>query len=66
MDKKNENFNYYEHEDIKKYVTKNHNPKYHETRNKKSSVKCDNPKCDVALCIDDCGMEPNYWAQFQK
>jgi hypothetical protein len=34
--------------------------------NIKSRVKCNNSKCDVALCINDCGEEPNCWAKFHK
>jgi len=62
-------------------LTGNHFPVQYESRNgpdskdnrrrcricnKKSSVKCSNSKCDVALCINDCGEEPNCWAKFHK
>ena len=33
---------------------------------KKSNVRCNNVNCNVGLCINDCGDEPNCWAKFHK
>ena len=33
---------------------------------KKSNIKCSNTSCNVALCINDCGVNLNCWGQFHK
>ena len=33
---------------------------------KKSNVRCNNVNCNVGLCINDCGDEPNCWAKFHN